>query len=150
MKKILFALIMVVFISACAPLNENTTYARSDVGQSSSVLIGTIKSIKAVQVQGTSGVGTLGGAIAGGAAGSMIGGNTAVHVIGAVGGALIGGAVGGATEEAITSGEAVEFIVKTTSGRLMSIVQTNELGLRVGDRVYITDIGGKMRLQLDN
>ena len=149
MKKITFFIFLVsaFVLTSCGIGNTNTTYQRTDIGTQGRIEEGTIESIQVVNVDGTNDVGTLGGAVAGGAAGSMIGGNTAVNVIGGVGGALLGGAVGGATEKAITKDTAYEFLVKKSTGAVVSVVQSNELHLRIGDSVYLTTVQGTTRIR---
>lgn len=148
MKKIhLFVFLMAtLLLTACGIGNTNTTYQRTDIGVQGKIEQGTIESIYAVNVAGTNEVGTLSGAVAGGAAGSMIGGNTAVNVIGAVGGAVVGGMIGSKTEKALTADTAYNFMVRTTAGTLISVVQSNELGLRVGDKVYLNTVAGTTRI----
>ena len=50
-------------------------------------------------------------------------------------GALAGGLAGAAIEEGATRGNAMEFIIRDDDGQTRSVIQTNELGLTVGDRV---------------
>ena len=78
----------------------------------------------------------------------MIGGNTAVNIIGGVGGAVIGGVIGGAAEKAITSDTAFEFLVQEDkTGDVISVVQSNELGLQPGDNVILVEIDGVTRIR---
>lgn len=147
MKKIICAFCVCLVLSACGIGNTNTTYSRSDIGQQALVDFGRIIAIRPVNVEGTSTVGTLGGAIAGGAAGSMIGGNTAVNIIGGVGGAIVGGVAGSAAEKAITADTAMQFIVQKQNGQTISVIQSNEEGLKVGDPVLISNTKGTLRLQ---
>ena len=118
MKKITFFIFLAsaFVLASCGIGNTNTTYQRTDIGVQGRMEQGVIESIQVINVAGTSDVGTLGGAVAGGAAGSMIGGNSAINVIGAVGGAIVGGMVGSATEKAITKDTAYSFMVRTSSG----------------------------------
>ena len=148
MKKILSICFMVLFLTACGVGNTNTTYSRGQIGQKGTTSTGKIIAMEDVNIEGTDGVGTLAGGVAGAAAGSMIGGNTAVNIIGGVGGAVIGGIIGGATEKAITSGKAVEFLVQEDrTGKVISVVQSNELGLRTGDNVILVEIDGVTRIR---
>lgn len=148
MKKIVFAILMAFGLTACGIGNTNTTYERYDIGQQGTVSYGTIINMSVINTAGTSTVGTLGGAVAGGAAGSMIGGNTAVNIIGGVGGALLGGMIGNAAESAITKDTAIEFIVQKQNGQIVSVVQSNELNLRVGDYVMLITTGGTTRIRM--
>ncbi len=150
MKKIILCLTAILgtlALTACGIGDTNTTYERAEIGAQGRVEYGKIVDILPIAVAGTSDVGTLSGAVAGGAAGSMIGGNTAVNVIGAVGGAVLGGVVGGATEKAITKDTAYEFLVKKSTGAVVSVVQSNELHLRIGDSVYLTTVQGTTRIR---
>ena len=147
MKKILCCLI-VALVSSCGMGNTNTTYDRSNIGSQGSVSIGRIVSINAVSVDGPGeGVGTLAGAAAGGVAGHVIGGNSTINALGAIGGAVLGGMVGGRAGKAVTSETAFEFIVRRDNESSVIVVQTNELGLNVGDEVVLVTIDGQTRIR---
>ena len=91
MKKILFLILFSIGLAGCADNYANTSYSNYDIGTQGSVQMGKIVQMMPVKTTGSDGIGTASGAIAGAAAGSMIGGNTAVNIIGGVGGALLGG-----------------------------------------------------------
>lgn len=132
-------LVAVLGLSACAgPRNTNTTYSPADIGRSAQVSYGVIVSMRPVTIQGQSGVGTLGGAAAGGVAGSFIGGDPRVNILGAIGGAIIGGIAGTAMDRSVNSGEAMEFIIREDDGQTVSVVQTNEERFQPGERVVLT------------
>lgn len=76
MKKILSILLACTLLTACGTGETNSSYNRSYVGQEAQIQFGKIIAIYPVKIEGTSEVGVIGGAIAGGAVGSMIGGNT--------------------------------------------------------------------------
>lgn len=125
-------------VTACAPAT-NTTVDRGTLGSSGYVSYGTIVGMRPVNVQGTrTGIGAGTGAVAGGLVGSTIGGDWRARTVGGVIGALAGGVAGAAIEEGVTSGSAMEFIIRDDTGATRAVVQTNELGLGVGDRVVIT------------
>ncbi len=134
-------------VAACAPQNTNTTYTGQDIGRTASVSFGTIVSMRPVAVQGGgTGLGAIGGAAAGGVAGSFIGNNDVRgNILGAIGGAIVGGVVGSAVEGGLSQGQAVEFILRDDSGQTISVVQTNEENFQVGERVIITR-GARTRL----
>lgn len=148
MKKALCSAFICFTLAACGVGETNSTYSRYDIGQQAQVQYGTIISMRPVNIKGTSTVGTIGGAVAGGAAGSMIGGNTAVNIIGATGGAIVGGVIGNATEQAITKDTAYEFIIRKQNGQTVAVVQSNENHFRVGDNVILTVTDGTTRIQL--
>ncbi|WP_226381385.1 outer membrane lipoprotein [Falsiroseomonas ponticola] len=140
------ALALLAAVPACAPANTGTTYSAGALGGAAYVNYGTIVGTRPVTVAGSqSGVGTVGGAVAGGLAGSFIGGDWRSNAIAGVGGAILGGLAGTAIERGVTQGQAVEFIVRQDRGGDIAVVQTNEEGLQAGDRVVITR-GDRVRL----
>jgi outer membrane lipoprotein SlyB len=132
-------------LMACAPAT-NTTVDRGALGSSGYVSFGTIVGMRPVAVQGTrTGIGAGAGAVGGGLIGSTIGGDWRARTVGGVVGALAGGIAGAVIEDGVTRGNAMEFIIRDDSGQTRSVIQTNELGLTVGDRVVITQ-GDRVRL----
>ncbi len=132
-------------LGACAPAT-NTTVDRYALGTSGYVSFGTIVGMRPVAVSGTrTGIGAGAGAVGGGLIGSTIGGDWRARTVGGVIGALAGGLAGAAIEEGATRGDAMEFIIRDDDGATRSVIQTNELGLGVGERVAITQ-GDRVRL----
>jgi outer membrane lipoprotein SlyB len=127
-----------VGLTACAPAT-NSTVDRGALGSSGYVSQGTIVGMRPVAVSGTrTGIGAGAGAVGGGLIGSTIGGDWRARTVGGVVGALAGGLAGAAIEEGATRGNAMEFIIRDDDGQTRAVIQTNELGLTVGDRVLIT------------
>lgn len=125
-------------LTACAPAT-NTTVDYHALGSSGYVSHGTIVGMRPVAVSGSrTGIGAGTGAVAGGVIGSTIGGDWRARAVGGVIGALAGGVAGAAVEEGVTRGNAVEFIIRDDTGQTRSVIQTNELGLTVGERVTVT------------
>lgn len=148
MKKLLTLCISALVLASCAFQNSNTTYSRAQVGQMGKASLGVIIAMENVKIDGNSDIGVIAGGVAGAAAGSMVGGNTAVNIIGGVGGAVAGGLIGGAVQKAATGGNAVEFIVQQDkTDELIPIVQSNELNLQVGDRVILVTVDGMTRIR---
>jgi outer membrane lipoprotein SlyB len=140
------ALTLVGLTPACAPANTGSTVSARALGGAAHVSYGTIVGSRPVRVAGTStGVGALGGAAAGGIAGSFIGGDWRSNALAGIGGAIVGGLAGNAIERGVTQGQAIEFIVREDRGGDIAVVQTNEEGLQVGDRVVVTR-GDRVRL----
>jgi outer membrane lipoprotein SlyB len=132
------ALVLAGGLAACAPQNTGSTYTAAGMGRAASVSYGTVIGMRQVNVQGSQGgIGALGGAAAGGVAGSFIGGDTRSNILAGLGGALIGGLAGGAAERGLSSGVATEFTVREDGGGDIAVVQTNEQALQVGDRVVV-------------
>jgi outer membrane lipoprotein SlyB len=139
------ALALLAAVPACAPQNTGSTISAGALGGAAHVSYGTIVGMRPVQVQGSSGVGTVGGAVAGGVAGSFIGGDWRSNALAGLGGALLGGLAGSAVERGVTGGSAIEFIVREDRGGDIAVVQTNEDALQVNDRVVISR-GDRVRL----
>ena len=157
MKKFLCLVCMVAAlfgVVACGIGDTNTTYNRSEIGRAGKVAYGRISAMTQVEIAGESEGGTLVGAgvggLAGGIAGSTVGrgaGSSLMALGGATVGALAGGAIGGAAAQAATKDTAYEFIVRLDNGEDTFFTQTNELGLRPGDRVVLVQLNGKWRIR---
>ena len=131
-------LALLVPAAGCAPSRTGETYNANQVGRTAVVTHGTIVGMREVPVQGSGGgTGAAIGSVGGGVAGSFIGGDWRSNVLAGLAGAVIGGVVGNQAERAITSGNATEFTVRESDGQTIAVVQTNEAGLMVGDRVRI-------------
>jgi len=133
------ALCLIVLMMGCAPRYTNSQYERSDIGRASTVMRGTIISMREVNLSGTSsGLGAGTGAVGGGVAGAVAGGGSVpAAVVGAVGGAVIGGVAGAVVENEATKGKAIEFIVQQENDQIIAVPQSNEDNLQVGEHVLI-------------
>lgn len=145
-RVLLLSLSLGLAVAACAPQNTGSTYNAAGLGRTAAVSYGTVVGSRPVQVQGgTGGLGTAAGAVAGGFGGSFIGGDWRSNLLAGLGGALLGGAAGNAIEHGAGTGQAIEFIVREDRGGDIAVVQTNEDGLQVGDRVVVNR-GDRTRL----
>ena len=158
MKKILCAICLttaLVGLTACGIGDTNTTYDRAQIGRQGRTSVGRIVQMMQIDIAGDSGTGGLIGAGVGGAlggvGGSAIGGgkgSTLMAIGGAAVGALAGAALGGAASQAATKDTAYEFLVQRgSSENVVSVVQTNELGLKPGDNVILVEIDGVTRIR---
>ncbi|HVJ31617.1 MAG TPA: hypothetical protein VND94_00760 [Terriglobia bacterium] len=130
--------VLALCLLGCAPSNTASTYTEGEIGRAATVMRGTVVAIRQVTIQGdSSGAGMVGGAVAGGAAGTMVSSNPALAVAGAAGGAVIGGVAGAITEDALRRGGAMEMVIQQENGQTIAIVQTNEEGLKAGDHVMV-------------
>ena len=146
LSRLTLALALPVALAACVPANSNTTVSPYSVGTAGIVSYGTVVGMTPVQVTGTrTGVGAGVGAVSGSVIGSTIGGDWRARTVATVAGGLIGGLAGAGIEEGVTSGQAVRFVVRVDRGPDIEVVQTNEIGLRPGDRVAISQ-GDRIRL----
>jgi outer membrane lipoprotein SlyB len=102
--------------------------------------IGTVESIQQVDKQKyASGAGAIVGGLVGGGLGSLVGGGsgkTAAIIVGAIGGGLVGNEMQKNQTELIW-----EIGIRYDDGSYGTITQTQSPGLRIGDRVRVTDTG---------
>lgn len=122
-------------LGACAPY----PYYGPAATVAPRVQYGVVENIDIFRTDGSGpvGVGALLGGIAGGVIGHQIGsgsGNTAATIVGAVGGAVVGNEV---ERQNRVEGSRYRITVRTDSGSLMQLDNSNDLNLRVGDRVRI-------------
>lgn len=139
--KFFIMFLFMINLTACATdfgpsSNSGYSYSREQTRQISQVTMGTIESVREVQIEGArSMVGSGTGAIVGGVAGSAIG-HGKMSIIGAALGAVAGGLAGNSIEGYVTSKRGVEVTVRIDNGGLVSIVQEYE-PFAIGDRVRL-------------
>lgn len=148
-KRLAIILPLALAAGACAPDLSPSSYDSHSVGEVRRVERGTIESYRWVKIKGRSGVGTLAGAGVGAAAGSTIG-DGAGGVIGAIGGALLGGAIGSSVEKSASSQGGFEYIIRTASGSLVTLVQADREPLPEGLPVLILFNGSRSRVVFDH
>lgn len=150
----LLALPAALLLAACGASHSPNSYDSRAVGQVNRVERGTIESYRWVQIERRgSGVGTVAGAGIGAAAGSTVGsgrGRGAENVIGAIGGALIGGLIGNSIEKSGSKRGGFEYLIRTDSGALVSIVQEDTSPLPEGAPVVIMFGGAQSRVVFDH
>jgi len=139
MKKIyvLLASVPLILLGGCASNISSQSYEVGAVGHTSKVVPATVISARPVEVAGTKNIGTPIGAVAGGVAGSAIGGGARSNILGAIGGAVIGGIAGSAIESGVTKQTGIEYVVELKSGGLLTLVQGSDTVLGVGQRVLL-------------
>lgn len=148
MKKILVVLMMAVFLTACGAGNTNTTYSRAQIGKRGSTSTGVIVAMEVVTTEGANtGLGTIAGGAAGAIAGSAIGGGRG-SALAALGVGVAGAVAGNLIEKKILTDTAFEFLVQEDkTGNVISVVQSNELGLQPGDHVIMVELDGVTRIR---
>lgn len=143
-----------LMLGACTSNHSPNSYDSRAVGQVNRVERGTIESYRWVQIERrNSGVGTVAGAGIGAAAGSTVGsgrGRGAENVIGAIGGALLGGLIGNSIEKSGSKKGGFEYLIRTESGALVSLVQQDTSPLPEGAPVVIMFGGSQSRVVFDH
>lgn len=145
---LLLLLFIPMVLSGCASNLSGESYSRSEARTVQQVQYGVIEQLRPVEIEGTkTPIGSGAGAIAGGIAGSSIGGHTTSKVMTVIG-AVAGGMVGAAIEEGVTRTHGVEITVRMADGRTIAIVQALSPNERfsVGDRVRVISSGQNTRV----
>jgi outer membrane lipoprotein SlyB len=144
--KVVGMAIMLAMLCACASSNSGSVYSRDEARKVQTVKMGVVESVRTVKLEGTkSPVGTAGGAVVGGVAGSTLGGGKG-QAIATVLGAIVGGLAGSAAEEGLTRKDGLEITVKLDSGTMIAIVQEADDQFQPGERVRILESGGTTRV----
>ena len=147
MRTVLSAAIIVLV--GCASNISPRTYSVGSVGQVNRTVSATVISVREVDVAGTTGVGGSAGTAAGAVVGSAAGGdNTRGNIVGAIGGAVVGGLAGATIEANATKQKAMEYVVETENGNLMTIVQGTDTIFTEGQKVLVL-YGSPSRLIAD-
>ena len=104
-------------LSACAPNISPDTVSASNANDVQTAVEGVIVSKRTVTVKGDSNLlGTGIGALAGGVAGSTIGGGKGA-LLATIGGAVLGGAAGNAVEDKLQTQQGIEYVVRLAQQR---------------------------------
>ena len=146
LKAVLAAAAALALLGGCAYNRGPYDYRGYEVGSAQSVRFGVVESVRDVRISPRdTGVGTAGGAVLGGIAGSNVGGGSG-QVAGAVGGAILGGIIGHNVEESANEQHGLEVTVLLDSGRYISVVQPASEPFRPGDRVRVLSGRGGSRV----
>jgi outer membrane lipoprotein SlyB len=142
-------LLPLLTLATCGPSYSPDTYASSAVQQAARVDQGVVAGVREVAVTPQGTTGAVAGAAAGGAVGAHVpAGSSVTSTLGAIGGSLIGGLVGSGAEKAMGETRAWEYIVRKTSGELVSVTQRDTSALAVGTRVLVIS-GSQARIVPD-
>ena len=125
-------------LAGCATNISPQTYSVGSVGQVNRTIAATVISVREVDIAGTTGLGGGAGAATGAVVGSAAGhGNARGNIVGAIGGAVVGGLAGAAIEANATKQKAMEYVVETQNGNLMTIVQGLDTQFGPGQKVLV-------------
>ncbi|NVJ98453.1 MAG: hypothetical protein HWE25_09890 [Alphaproteobacteria bacterium] len=137
--------------TACTQSLSPHSYDSHAVGEARRVERGTVDSYRWVEIKRhNQGVGTAAGVGIGAAAGSTIGNSGAENVIGAIGGALLGGLIGNSVDKSASKSEGFEYIIRTDSGNLITIVQEDRYPFAEGTPVILVFGRDRTRVRLDH
>ncbi len=135
-----------LILDGCAPSLSGGAYSRGQARKEDTVKIGTVESVRPVQIEGTkTPIGTVAGGAVGGVAGSTVGSGKG-SAVAAILGAVVGGVAGSAIEEAVTREQGLEIIIKLDSGNTVAITQKADEEFKPGERVHVISGGGVSRV----
>ena len=121
--------------------------SRADAQKQQYVVLGTIKDITAVTIEGDREAGAAAGALIGGAAGKNITESETESDIASLVGGLVGSAIGSEVGSNLTKKDGIELLIETDAGRLISIIQEiSSYNYSKNQRVRIIKRNGKSRV----
>ena len=135
-------------VGGCASSLTGDTYSRSEARAPQTVRMGTVESVRLVQIEGTkTNIGTGAGAVIGGVAGSSVGGGRGSIITGVLG-AVAGGMAGAAAEEGLTRNQGIEITVREDGGQTRAYVQEVDpnMSFAPGERVRVLTVNGVSRV----
>ncbi len=143
----LAALLAAVLTLAGCATSSPDVISRHDAQRMSTVVDGTVLTVRNVTVDGSqSGGGAMAGGMVGAIAGSSVGGRRDAGV-GGILGAVAGAVIGNAIERNTTREESLEIMVQLRNGERRSIVQAKGgETFQQGDAVIIVTTGSKVRV----
>ena len=131
------AAIFAVLVSACSPDFSPNTYNAAAVQQANKVEQGVVVGVRPVDVKVAGTTGAVAGGAAGGIVGSQLPGSGTTQALGTVGGGLLGGLIGTGFERAAGDTKAFEYIVRKPNNELVSVTQTDTTPMALGQRVLV-------------
>jgi outer membrane lipoprotein SlyB len=129
--------LLLAAIAGCGGEYSPNTYSATAVQQANKVAQGVVVGVREIKVSASETVGAVAGGAVGGIAGSQVPGSTLGQAFGTVGGTMIGGLVGAGAEHAVRDTKAFEYIVRKTTGELVSVTQKDEVPLAIGQHVLV-------------
>jgi outer membrane lipoprotein SlyB len=148
MMRWILGMACVTALAACTTNISPTSYSVGSVGQVNRTVAAKVISVRAVDINGTTGAGGTAGAALGATGGSGIGHGDRAHVAGAIAGAVVGAIAGAAIEQSATRQSGFEYVVQTENDNLMTIVQGANPTFAVNDKVLVL-YGAPSRLIAD-
>ena len=143
----------VLALAGCAGTPGPNSYTPGEAMAAGRVTPATVLSVRQVKIRPnaqTGSGGSLAGALIGGIAGSSAGGGRGQFLT-TIGGAILGSIVGRNVENAAGTRNALQVILRTRGGRMLSIVQPLGVQLQAGQKVwltrYITNNGARYRVE---
>ncbi len=121
--------------------------SRSDAQKQSYVIVGNIIDINKVTIEGDRAVGAAAGALIGGVAGKGVTDSDTESDIASLVGGLVGSAIGSSVGSSMTKKDAIELLIETEAGKMISIIQEiSSYSFEKNQKVRIIKRSGKSRV----
>lgn len=124
-------------IAGCGGEYSPNTYAATAVQQANKVAQGVVVGVREIKVSASETVGAVTGGAMGAIVGSQVPGSSLGEAFGTVGGTMIGGLAGAGAEHTVRDTRAFEYIVRKSTGDLVSVTQKDEIPLAIGQHVLV-------------
>ena len=129
--------------AGCARQISPDVHAGRSAGQTIATELATIQQVRLIEIQEQDTLegnrtGQILGGLAGGIAGARFGDGIG-RALASAGGAILGAFVGALAEQEIKRQPALEYVVRTDQGELLTIVQGTVPRMVAGQRVYLQD-----------
>lgn len=149
MRFVSFYLLAFAFaLVGCGPDYSPNVYSGDAVQQAEKVESGVVIGFRQIEIRSDGTVGAVAGGAAGGVLGTQVGDDGAMRALGAVGGALAGGLVGTTVEHTTGDTTGWEYIVREAKGDLVSVTQRQDKPIEVGQKVLVI-FGKQARIVAD-
>ena len=147
-KKQYYYLCMLFFIFSCTNMSYRPdVVSKSDAQKQQYVVLGSILQITKVTIEGDRETGAAAGALIGAAAGESVTDSEPESDIAAIVGGLVGSKVGAEVGSNLTKKDGVELLIKTDTGKLISIIQEiSKYNFEINQKVQIIKRNGKSRV----
>jgi outer membrane lipoprotein SlyB len=143
------SLILLLLLSACAPVHGQNKYNFSEAGQVTELEYGKVIRVREVAVAGrNTGLGMTTGMVAGSAAGYHVGSGNG-QIAGLLAGMIIGGVAGHIAEQEMQNYRGYEYVIRMENKKTISVVQNQQPGDKVfqkGDKVMVQTSGAYQRV----
>jgi len=148
MNKNLFAVFFILTTVGCVNYQYTPdVVSRSDAQKQQYVVLGTIRDITSVTIEGDREAGAAAGALIGGVVGKNVTDSETESDIASLVGGLVGSSIGSEVGSNLTKKDGIELLIETDAGKLISIIQeVSSYNYFKDQKVRIIKRNGKSRV----
>jgi outer membrane lipoprotein SlyB len=146
--RVCLPVVLLAALAGCGRDYSPNTYSTAAVQQANKVDQGVIAGFREVAIRSDGTVGAVAGGAAGGVLGAQAPEGGVITALSAIGGTLIGGIVGTTAEHVTDDTKGFEYVVRKTGGDLVAVTQKDQTPLAVGLKVLVIE-GKQARVVAD-